>query len=320
MKKIVTFIAVAVAAVLQFPSAVRAVTQPIPWGDFNHWTTRLIDESVVIGGKQKKVYAIGPDGQVRGNRPYHPAGVPWATSNVYAKVSGVTKGSNAVYPFTRSPGNECARLATQYERVKVLGLINLDVMVAGTIFLGRMIEPVTSTRNPLRKMEMGVPFTERPKTLVFDYMLDMPAGADSRKRATGFGGKKTIPGGSSATAFIILQRRWEEPDGSIHAARVATGGEKFGNGCHWHNRHCVSLHYGDTSHVPELSWLPLRNGDKAYYARNSKGKLVPVYEEKYDSSDAAPTHMIVMFSAGNGEPYVGTEGLTFYVDNVALGY
>ena len=47
---------------------------------------------------------------------------------------------------------------------------------------------------------------------------------------------------------------------------------------------------------------------------------MPVIEEKYDSPDATPTHLIVMLSAGNGEPYVGTPGLTFYVDNVALAY
>ena len=59
-----------------------------------------------------------------------------ATSNVYAKVSGVTKGSNAVYPANRTANNRCAKLCTQMERVKVLGLINMDVMVAGSMFLG----------------------------------------------------------------------------------------------------------------------------------------------------------------------------------------
>lgn len=291
----------------------------IAYGDFDHWTTRNIKESVVIGGKQHTLYSVGPDKTVDGNKPYHPAGVPWSTSNVYAKVSGVTKGSNAVYPFNRTPTNRCAKLCTQFERVKVLGLINMDVMVAGSMFLGRMIEPITSTSNPYRKMEMGIPFTKRPDALVLDYMVDMPAGADSRVRATGFGGKKTIPGRDSAVAFIILQRRWEEPDGSLHAARVATGGELFRNGTHWVNGHKIPLTYGDTS--AKYKWLPLRSDKKsAYWAYNSKGDLVPVIEEKYDTPDATPTHLIVMLSAGNGEPYVGTPGLTFYVDNVALAY
>lgn len=295
--------------------------EPIPYGDFNHWTTRLINESMVIGGKQKTLYAVGPTTTVEGNKPYHPAGVPWATSNVYAKVSGVTKGSNAVYPFNRAHNNKCAKLCTQFERVKVLGLINMDVMVAGSMFLGEMIEPVTGTKNPYRKMSMGIPFTKRPKALVIDYMVDMPANADSRTRATGFGAKKKLPGRDSAVAFIILQRRWEEADGSLHASRVGTGAQLFDKGTHWVNAHHIPVHYGDTSTDPTVGWLKLQNNpDKAYYAYNSKGKLVPVIEEKYDSADAVPTHMIVMLSSGNGEPYVGTEGLTFYVDNVGLSY
>ena len=42
-------------------AAMAQSVEPIPWGDFNRWTTRLIDESVVIGGKQKKIYAVGPE-------------------------------------------------------------------------------------------------------------------------------------------------------------------------------------------------------------------------------------------------------------------
>lgn len=309
-----------ICALLAGLTGMAQSVKPIAWGDFNHWTTRLIDESVVIGGHQKKIYAVGPSKTVEGNKPYHPAGVPWATSNVYAKVSGVTKGSNAVYPFTRSADNQCARLATQFERVKVLGLINMDVMVAGSLFLGRMLEPITSTKNPYEKMEMGIPFGKRPKALVFDYMVEMPAGADSRVRATGFGSKKTLPGVDSAVAFIILQRRWEDAEGHIHAARVATGAELFSKSTGWHNGHRVPLHYGNSSGLQDVRWLGLRNGENAYYAHNSKGKLVPVNEESYDSADAVPTHLIVMFSSGNGEPYVGTEGLTFYVDNVGLAY
>ena len=81
----------------------------------------------------------------------------------------------------------------------------------------------------------------------------------------------------------------------------------------------ASGRYGVSSDS-EYKWLGLRNGSNAYYARNSKGKLVKVNEEKWDNADAVPTHAIVMISSGNGEPYVGTEGLTFYIDNVAFGF
>lgn len=321
MSRLLSTLSASCLALILTASLGAETLEPISYGDFNNWTTRQIKESVVIGGKQKAVYAVGPNTIVEGNKPYHAAGVPWATSNVYAKVSGVTKGSNAVYPADRRPGDRCAKLCTQFERVKVLGLINMDVMVAGTVFLGRMVEPVTSTRNPYAKMDMGMPLTKRPKALVLDYKVDMPADADSRVKATGFGGKKTLPGRDSAVAFIILQRRWEEPDGSLHACRVGTGAQLFDTGCHWVNAHHIPVHYGDTSSDPALKWLGLQSDkDHCYYARNSKGKLVPVVEEGYDAADATPTHVIVLLSSGNGEPYVGTPGLTFYVDNVALAY
>ena len=60
--------------------------------------------------------------------------------------------------------------------------------------------------------------------------------------------------------------------------------------------------------------------EKSYCARNSKGKIVPVHEVGWDSPDATPTHILVMFSAGSGEPYVGTVGTEFLIDNVALAY
>ena len=45
-----------------------------------------------------------------------------------------------------------------------------------------------------------------------------------------------------------------------------------------------------------------------------------VMEEGWDSADATPTHAVLMFSSGNGEAYVGTTGLTIYVDNVGFGF
>ncbi len=64
--------------------------EKINFGDFSNWVTRDIKESAVLGGKVKTVYAIGPAKHIRGNVPYtNQGGSPWATSNVYAKVSGV---------------------------------------------------------------------------------------------------------------------------------------------------------------------------------------------------------------------------------------
>ncbi|MCM1076607.1 MAG: PCMD domain-containing protein [Bacteroides sp.] len=293
----------------------------IKYGDFSHWVTRNIKESAVIGGNEKTVYEIGPTTTINGNKPYNNlGGSPWGTSNVYAKVSGVTKTSNAVYPFERASGDKCAKLCTQIEKVKVLGMINMDVMVAGSMFLGKMLEPITSTKNPYAKMEMGIPFEKRPEALIFDYKVDMPD-VDYRIKSSGFGSKKKLPGRDQAVVFVYLQRRWEDSEGNIHANRVGTGGKQFSSSTQWVNGTKLPIVYGDMSkHGTVPDYLKLRNKDNCYYARNSKGKMVPVIEEGWDDENAKPTHAVVMFSAGNGDPYVGTEGLTLYVDNVGFGY
>ncbi|MDE6484822.1 MAG: PCMD domain-containing protein [Duncaniella sp.] len=316
--KLKSVILSAVFGGITFSANCQAV-DPIKYGNMNSWVTRNLHESAVIGGNDKTLYEIGPNTTIEGNKAYvNLDGSPWATSNVYAKVSGVTKTSNAIYPFDRGNGNRAARLATQIERVKVLGLINMDVMVAGSMFLGKMFEPVTSTKNPYSKMEMGVPYAKRPSAVVFDYKVDMPD-VNTRVKSTGFGSKKTIPGHDNAVVFMFLQRRWEDADGNLHAKRVGTAGRLFTKGSDWVNGYRLPVMYGDISNSPVFApYMALRNGNNAYYAKNSKGKMVPVIEEGWDDASATPTHLVLMFSAGSGEPFVGTEGLTLYIDNVGL--
>lgn len=314
MKRIAS---ISAALTCLFLSGAAQSLEKIKYGDFNNWVTRQISESKVIGGQKKTLYEVGPTQTIVGNKPYvNLGGSPWATSNVYAKVSGITKGSNAVEPCVRSGSNLCAKLLSKKEHVKVLGLIDMEVMVAGSMFLGQMIEPITGTKNPYGKMDMGVPFTKRPKAFVLDYRVDMPQ-SDTRTKASGFGKTKTLPGRDQAVVFIYLQHRWEDEKGNLHAKRVATGGEKFPKASKWVNGHKIPLVYGDITNNPALSWLPLRDKSDAYYARNSKNKLKPVIEEGFDAN-ATPTHVVVMISAGSGEPYVASEGLNFYVDNVGF--
>lgn len=317
MKKFVAFIALAFSAVL---AASSQRVEMLPFGDFNSWLTRDIKESRIIGGEWKKCYAIAPTATVRGDRPYtNRGGSPWATSNVMAKVMGITKVSNAVYPAERSAGNKCARLTTQMEHVNAAGIINMDVVVAGTVFLGQMLEPVKSTSEPYKKMNMGMPYTKRPKALRYDYKLTIPAG-QGRVYSSGFGKKKNLAGSDKAEVFIILQRRWEDADGNIHAARVGTGRELLSrSSAGWVNNHQLTVRYGDITGQPGYkAYMGLIPREKSYYARNSKGKMVPVTEEQWDAPTATPTHLLVMFSSGSGEPYVGTVGTEFLIDNVGL--
>lgn len=294
--------------------------EKIKYGDMSQWVTRDITESKVIGGKKKTVYAIGPTQHIAGNIAYTPkGGSPWASSNVYAKVSGVVKASNTVEPVVVN-GNKMARLFTKIEEVKVLGLINMDVMVTGTIFLGRIKEPISSTKSPYSKMEMGIPYTKRPKALVYDFKVDMP-NVNTRVRATGFGGKKTLQGRDNAEVYVLLQKRWEDEKGNIHALRVGTGRERYGKSVPLTRGHQLPIHYGDITGKPFYKpYMGLLNGKKAYYAYNSKGRLVPVQEEGWAPADATPTHVLVMASSTCGEAFVGTEGLSMCIDNIAFGF
>ena len=64
----------------------------IPFGDMDQWVDRQIKESSIIGGNTKNVYAIGPTSVIKGDQVYkNMGGSPWATSNVMAKVAGITK-------------------------------------------------------------------------------------------------------------------------------------------------------------------------------------------------------------------------------------
>lgn len=294
--------------------------EPIKFGDMKSWYTREISESAIIGGGKKTLYEIAPAGHTTGNKAYrNMGGSPWATSNVYAKVSGVVKSSCAVTPATVG-GQKMAKVEAKMEQVKALGIINMDVMVAGTIFLGEIIEPITSTKGPFAKMSMGMPYTKRPQALVFDYKVDMPK-TNTRVKATGLGAKKTLQGRDQAEVYVLLQKRWEDEKGNIHAQRVGTGRERYSKSIPLTKGHQLKIHYGDiTKQSFYKPWMGLLNGSKAYYARNSKGKLVPVQEEGWAPADATPTHVLVMASSSCGEPFVGTEGIALYVSNFAFGF
>lgn len=301
-------------------SAFALRLEPIKFGAMNQWYTREISESAIIGGGKKTLYEIAPAGKTSGNKAYRNlGGSPWATSNVYAKVSGVVKGSCAVEPATVG-GQKMAKVQAKMEHVKALGIINMDVMVAGTIFLGEIVEPITSTKTPFGKMSMGMPYTKRPQALVFDYKVDMP-NVNTRIKASGLGAKKTLQGRDQAEVYVLLQKRWEDTQGNIHAQRVGTGRERYSKSVPLTKGHQLKIHYGDiTKQSFYKPWMGLLNGAKAYYAKNSKGKLVPVQEEGWAPVDAVPTHVLLMASSSCGEPFVGTEGVTLYVSNFAFGF
>ena len=152
-----------------YDSALHSKTVLIKYGDMNQWVTRQVKESAIIGGQLKTLYEIAPTKTWKRNTPYvNWAGSPWGTSNVMAKVSGIIKTNQSVYRDTHPGHGYCAKLVTHIETCKVLGIVNIKVLAAGSIYLGQMLEPITSTSNPMAKLDAGMRFTARPKALMFD--------------------------------------------------------------------------------------------------------------------------------------------------------
>lgn len=289
----------------------------IKYGDFNSWLTRNIKESKLLGGKTKTIYEVCPAGTDNSGKAYvNRGGSPWATSNVFAKPAGVSKASNTVSPENREGNGKCARLECKFDSCKVAGVVNLEVMVGGSLYLGGMQEPVKSTKNPYNKMDMGMPFTGHPVALRFDYKFFLPD-TDVRIYSSGFGHKKTLKGADCGETIVLLQHRWEDAEGNLYAKRVGTAREQYHTSTRgWVNKHDLKIVYGKKG-IAQKDLIP---ADKSYYAKNSKGKMVPVKEVGWADENSAPTHAIVMFSAAGGEPYLGTPGLTLWIDNVGWLY
>ena len=303
------------------PTASSQKTVGLAYGNFDRWTVREIKESGVIGGNVRYLYEIAPGDTIKGDIPYRRSSQsPWRTSNVLAKVSGITKCSVTVFPEKRGNGY-CARLDTRMETVKVLGLINISVLASGSVFLGEMLEPIKDTKNPLAKLNQGVPFTGRPTALILDYKFHTD-GSPNRIKATGFSSQKTIPDPDFADVTLMLQKRWEDADGNLYAKRVATANERFGrNTPDWINNHSIPIHYGDITsdpaYRPHMGLIP---EEDPYWGRNSKGQMVPIHETGWASADEQPTHLILQITSSYGGAYIGTVGNSLWVDNVKFQY
>lgn len=291
----------------------------VKFGNFDSWITRSIKESVLVGGKTQTLYEVGPKGTFDGARAYtNQGGSPWGNSNVYAKVAGVVKTNVSVFP-DKHQGGQCVKLSTHIVSAKAIGVINISVLATGSIFLGTLLEPITGSSNPMSKMSIGIPFTKRPKAVKFDYKYNSPG--TERIRETGFSKRQKVSGKDLGQALCLLQKRWEEADGSIHALRIGTMLQRFSQNCDWKEGQTYSIHYGDiTGESFFQSGMNLMSGSNVFYALNSKGKNVPVIEEGWAEPDETPTHIVLKFDSSHGGAYVGTIGNTLWIDNVKLVY
>ena len=292
---------------------------PFAYGDMDNWIVREIHESGIIGGNTKWLYELGPSDTIVGNTAFrNMGGSPWATSNVMAKVAGVVKTNTSVFPEKRGDGM-CARMETRYESVKVFGLVDIEVIAAGSVFLGTVHEPIKGTKNPQAMLQSGVPFSKKPKALRFDYKVKA-APEKNRVRSTGFSRKSTVAGQDALAVILLLQKRWEDEEGNVYSKRVGTMVQRYTESTpDWVNDATYPILYGNITSKPEYKPY-MRIQVEERYTLNSKGKSVPIQEVGWAEPGEAPTHMVLQFTSSHGGAYIGSPGNTFWIDNVELIY
>lgn len=311
------FVMAIVSAMFFLKTAAQERVEPILYGNMDHWVVRNIKESGIIGGSAKTLYEIGPSRTIDGNIPYKNMGKsPWATSNVMAKVMGVVKTNQSVYRDTHGNGY-CAKLMTHVEHVKVLGLMNISVLAAGSIFLGDIREPITGTKDGEKSLNWGIPYNRRPKALRYDYRVSL-SNSPNRIKQTGFSKVSTVSGKDCAVTLLLLQKRTEDAKGNITAKRVGTIVIEYAHSTKdWVENATYRIMYGDIRNQSgyDARLMGLRSTD---YARNSKGKSVQIKETGWASEDEIPTDLVLQFSSSNGGAFIGSPGNTFWIDNVRL--
>lgn len=305
---------------LALPAGVCAERiEPVPYGDMESWCVRQITESKLIGGKTRTLYALDKTDTIRGNVPYTYGrnGNPWSMSDAYAVVSGIHKAAGTISPEKRGKGT-CCRMDVKMLEVSVFGFIDIHVLVNGTIFWGRTIEPVRTAKDPYSNIDFGVPFTTRPTALMLDYKC-IVSPEQWIWRATGLTPSKKIEGHDECEIYLLLQKRWEDGEGKIHALRVGTAYKRIGDShTEWENGHRIPVHYGDiTRRADYKDYMGLGNRMRAM---NLHGKITPIEEEGWAAPDETPTHAILMITSGSYPAFYGHEGNVMWVDNVSLVY
>ena len=290
------------------------------FGTFDRWCTREVKESAIIGGETKKLYEFygNQENMITGKTPFTaPEGYLWRTNNVLAVVAGVVKTNNTIFPEQRGDGY-CCRIETHIEEVKALGVINMDVTCQGAMLVGALPEPITTTKDPMAKVFYGVPFNGCPKALKMDIKADV---GHEVIRGTGFSKLKPMGYNDSAEITFILQKRWEDEEGNVHALRVATSITRIEKDIpDWINGYELKLHYGDITGASFYKdYMGLKTDpETAYHALNSKGRNVIIQEDGWAEPGTEPTHMIINIISSCGQAFYGGVGNTLWIDNVKV--
>lgn len=276
------------------------------FSDFDTWYDKIVNESSIIGGEKKLLHQVG-DNVTKS---------PWYTTNLRATM-GIDIGQVCVYPEKRSNGY-CVRMQAEIRKVSIIGL-KMNTLLSGSVFLGALDEPFRSTNNPIRKFDSGIPYTGKPVSVKFDYKY-----LAGKNRVNAVYSIKPIQGADKAEFCIILQKRWEDEKGNINAIRIG-GARNYlpdTNG-KWVNDTTITVNYGDLTKKPFYNPKTMDLIPKAseMYARNSKGKMVPVTETAWDTNNLQPTHIVMFFTVSyDGINYNGSPESVLWLDNFVLNY
>lgn len=290
------------------------------YGTFDSWSMRQVKESALIGGATKTLYEFYGNQETvfTGKTPFSaPKGYLWRTNNVLAIVAGVVKTNNTIFPEQRGNGY-CARIETHVEEVKALGVVNMDVVCQGALLLGVLPEPITTTNDPMAKVFYGIPFTGTPKAVTMDIKADV---GHETIRGTGFSKLKPMGYPDYAEITVILQKRWEDENGAVHALRVGTAIWRIREDIpQWKNGYELKINYGDITGEPFYKdYMGLKNDpESAYHALNSKGKNVIIKEDGWAEPGTEPTHLIINIISSSGKAFYGGVGNTLWIDNVRV--
>ena len=292
-------------------------------GQFNYsslddWYSRKVKESFLLSGSTIDLYAVGIvdknadlfDYKLKDKKS------PWSTTNIFTRMV-FDIGTTRVYPEKRNNGY-CARLETRIRKDNLVGL-NIEVLVAGTLFLGELIEPVHGLKDPIKNVSQGVPYTLKPTAVRFDYKYSV---GEQRVKATNR--QEPVAGTDKAEFCVILQKRWEDEHGNVFAKRIGGTRQFFtGEQKDWINGAEFPIIYGDITQESfyDPRTMGLIPGVAEVWVKNSKDELVPLVETGWGTPDDQPTHIIMYFTSSyEGVQYIGSAKTVFWVDNFEFIY
>jgi len=209
-------------------------------------------------------------------------------------------------------------LGTAIRKANIAGL-KVEVLIAGTLFVGDMIEPVKGLKDPLKNVNQGVPFTGKPKAVKFDYKYKV-----GNQRVKAVYSIDPADGPDKAEFCLILQKRWEDKNGNVFATRIG-GARQFFTGSvnQWINDATFPVSYGDVTHLPEYDakTMGLIPAVGEVFVKNSKNEMVSLVEIGWGKPNDIPTHLILYFTSSyQGVLYIGYPETVFWVDNLDFVY